>query len=70
MPSLKSVALVTIPLVAALAAYITPIITILGLFREIAPINNGKCVAIKGESLLGSSRDPKLTPFSFRSAGL
>jgi len=70
MPSIKGVALVTIPLVAALAAYIAPIVTILGIFRDIQPVNNGKCVAIKGELRPQDLSKAELTRFNLQACRL
>ncbi|GAA5947948.1 hypothetical protein JCM3765_007041 [Sporobolomyces pararoseus] len=48
MVTLKGLGLIGLPLAAGFAAWILPLITILGLRREVLPINNGKCVAVKG----------------------
>lgn len=50
MVTLKGLGLVGLPLAAGFAAWILPLITILGIRREVLPVNNGKCVAVKGES--------------------
>jgi UDP-N-acetyl-D-mannosaminuronate dehydrogenase len=48
MVTIKGLGLIGLPLVAAFAAYVLPLITILGIRREVLPVNNGKCTAVKG----------------------
>ncbi|GAA5844013.1 hypothetical protein JCM3766R1_004046 [Sporobolomyces carnicolor] len=48
MVTLKGLGLVGLPIAAGLVAYILPLVTILGLRREVLPVNNGKCTAVKG----------------------
>lgn len=51
MVTIKGLGLVGLPIVAIFTAYVLPTITILGLRREVLPVNNSKCVAVKGEFL-------------------
>ncbi|GAA5874787.1 hypothetical protein JCM16303_002982 [Sporobolomyces ruberrimus] len=48
MVTIKGLGLVGLPIVAIFTAYVLPTITILGLCREVLPVNNSKCVAVKG----------------------
>ncbi|GAA5893883.1 uncharacterized protein JCM6883_003663 [Sporobolomyces salmoneus] len=48
MVTAKGLGLIGLPLVAGLVAYILPIITILGIRRQILPVNNSNCVGVKG----------------------
>ncbi|GAA6020864.1 hypothetical protein JCM11491_000009 [Sporobolomyces phaffii] len=48
MVTIKGLGLIGLPIVAVFTAYVLPTVTILGLRRTVSPVNNGKCVAIKG----------------------
>lgn len=50
MVTIKGLGLIGLPIVAVFTAYVLPTVTILGLRRTVSPVNNGKCVAIKGTS--------------------